>query len=167
MKIYDHYIDSEIMPKIIKLKNNMHVIAFSTMKTLPAYFILQEAIKKGLVNQNTIIIESSSGSFAFGLAIACNKLKLKLHIVSDDLMDSGLLTKLQYLGVVVHIITDKTKPRQIARFDLLDTLRKKIINHYWPKQFDNSNNRKSYKIVANIIKRSFDFKKIILIGPVG
>jgi cysteine synthase A len=50
------------------------------MKALPAEFIVAEAERDGRIGKNTVIVETSSGSFALGLALACRKRSLRLGV---------------------------------------------------------------------------------------
>ncbi|MCC3162885.1 MULTISPECIES: pyridoxal-phosphate dependent enzyme [Lactiplantibacillus] len=55
----------------------------NNVKVRPAYYIIEQAIKSGKINQNTTVIESSSGNFGVSLATICNLLQLKFIAVIE------------------------------------------------------------------------------------
>src|SRR6476659_1541438 len=54
-----------------------------SIKDRPAFWILKCAIERGEINQETTVIESSSGNFACALATFCRILELKFIPVVD------------------------------------------------------------------------------------
>lgn len=168
MEVFDSFVKSIELPKIIKLENNFYCISFPLMKLLPAKFIIKRADEKGLINKETIIIESSSGTFALGLALVCNALKYKFIIVSDPVMDDNLIRRIEDLGGTVKIVQ---KPNivggfQSARLEQVDILRKLYRNNFWTNQYDNPDNPLSYAIVAEQILDSIGNIDAI-VGSVG
>jgi cysteine synthase A len=167
---YEDSIKALLMPRIIRLHppRNLFVAAFSLMKLLPAYFILKQAIDNGLVNEDTTIVESSSGTFALGLALVCRSLNLKLIIVGDRAIDTRLRRRLHSLGTSTHLVhrPDPLRGLQGARLQRLDAIRKKYPNHYWPAQYSNPNNPASYARIAALIVQTLGTIDFI-VGPVG
>ena len=58
-------------PSLIPLNENLVAAVFPLMKIYPAEFCLRRAIADGLVRESTMVVESSSGTLALGLAIVC------------------------------------------------------------------------------------------------
>ena len=52
-----------------------------SIKDRAAYAMIQEAIDRGEINQDTVIIEPTSGNTGIGLAMVCAVLKQKLIIL--------------------------------------------------------------------------------------
>lgn len=75
-------------------------------KDRPARLMLQEALRKGAINENTTIVESSSGNLGIGLAQICASLGLKFICVTDA--RSTLVNRriLEAYGAQLEIITE-------------------------------------------------------------
>ncbi|MGB8956971.1 MAG: pyridoxal-phosphate dependent enzyme, partial [Tumebacillaceae bacterium] len=54
-----------------------------SVKVRPAYYILQEAIKRGEIDEDTTVIESSSGNFAIALATLCKRMGIRFMPIID------------------------------------------------------------------------------------
>ena len=59
-----------LVPEPSRLRPNLFAIPFYLMKAVPAEHMLRQAQKRGLVNTDTVVIETSSGNFALGLALS-------------------------------------------------------------------------------------------------
>jgi cysteine synthase A len=124
-------------------------MAFDLMKLLPAKHIIDLALRSGEIDAETTVIETSSGTFAYGMSLVCNQYGLRSHIVSDPSMDDTLKRRLEWLGTTVEIVPQPAVSGgyQAARLALLH---KRIGEGktYWTRQYDNINNNNSYDIVA-------------------
>lgn len=165
--VYNNLIEHIEKPKIIKLRDNLFALKFDLMKLLPARYIIEEALAKGELTKDMTVVESSSGTFALGLALVCSKYNIKLIIIGDPAIDKKLKYKLEMLGTTVEII----EPRegigiQKLRLERLYEIMNRSSKVYWPNQYDNPYNSESYAMVANQIGK--DLGAIdCLIGPVG
>ncbi|TIM17359.1 MAG: PLP-dependent cysteine synthase family protein, partial [Mesorhizobium sp.] len=83
--------------------------------------------------------ETSSGTFALGLAVVCRERGIQLEVFTDPVMDKGLESRLISLGAEVFIITEKAKSGgyQRSRLDALQD-RMKNLGHsrFWPRQYE-------------------------------
>ncbi|WP_160128182.1 cysteine synthase family protein [Kordia antarctica] len=137
------------------------------MKLLPARYIIEESLKSGVLTKDMTVIESSSGTFALGLALVCAKHKLPLIIVGDPAIDDNLKRKLEILGAQVEIVLpEEGKGIQNLRLEKLNEIRKANKNTFWPQQYDNNLNTESYKLVADKVLSHLDTIDC-LVGPVG
>ncbi len=93
-----------LLPTIINLRDNLYILSFRVMKLLPAHYILEKAKRMGKINDKTIVAETSSGSFAFGLATISCEMGLKFHIVSDNQMDTNIMSQIHNLGGTIEIV---------------------------------------------------------------
>lgn len=155
-------------PKLVQVDNNLFVSAFSVMKVLPAIHIIQKAIERQEITSHSTIVETSSGTFALGLAIVCNELGLPLFIASDPAIDQRLKNRLESLNARVQIV-DKPAPGggyQKPRLDVVKAFLADNPNAYWTKQYDNADNPDSYRSFADYLVQTFgdDFT---LVGTVG
>lgn len=156
------------LPKIINIEGGVYCAAFDLMKLLPARHMIEKAEKEGKINKDTTIIETSSGTFALGLAMVCNLKGYKLIIVSDPVIDDSLKRRLEDLGTQVEIVKSEDPIRgfQGARLDKVHELLRTYPNSFWTNQYDNESNAGAYADVAELLVNKIG-KIDCLIGSVG
>ena len=167
-KIPNH-LKNYLFPNIGTLNKNYLYLQFTSMKIVPAFYIIVKNIINKKIKKNTIVIESSSGNFAYGLALICNYFKIKLIIIGDKGIDYDLKNKLKLLNTKVLIVGNSSvKNIQSLRLSVLKKQLRINKNSFWTKQYDNPDNIKSYKILKNFLLKNINLKKIdILISAVG
>ncbi|WP_205586994.1 pyridoxal-phosphate dependent enzyme [Rhizobium sp. CCGE531] len=155
-------------PRIAKLSDGLYGASFFLMKLLPARFILERAVERGLLKPGATICESSSGTFGLALAMLAVQHGYKCILVSDWGLDRHLHRRLMRLGAHVEIVKEPalTGGIQQARLNRLAEFLKMTPNSYWPSQYSNPDNPLSYaKFAEQLIHR---LGKIdCLVGPVG
>ena len=132
-------------PRLLKIENNIYALDFSLMKAIPAFYIIEKEFKNIKENFNNQVIETSSGTFALGLAYACKKYNIKLTIVTDSICDLALKNRMESLGTKVIIVDTPASSANVqkARLDTLhDNL--KCTGAFWTKQYKNQHNRRHY-----------------------
>ena len=154
-------------PHLLEL-GRVQLLMFSCMKTIPALHILKSAIAAGELAPGGTVIETSSGTFALGLALVCNALDLQCFIVCDPAVDARLERRLTDLGCKVFKV-HKYAPEggyQRARLDRVKELLEQYGDAYWPNQYGNPNNPASYTHLADSLVEIYG-TKIALVAPVG
>lgn len=136
-------LDCDTMHLYAKLEYNN----FSgSIKDRAAYNILLEAIRDGLVYENTEIIESSSGNFAIALGSLCRVLKLKFIAVIDPNINA--LYEKQIRLLTDHVIkvetVDHTGGYLLSRIDRVKEICNSKDNIFWTNQYENENNYLAY-----------------------
>lgn len=166
---FSGYSDAYALPSIIRCEANLYLAQFAFMKLLPARYIIEQALARGALTQGMKVLETSSGTFALGLAVVCRERGFQLEIFTDPVMDKGLENRLNSLGVDVCIITEKAKQGGYQR-SRLDALHAKMrqLGHscFWPRQYETPDNPAAYKIFADQISGMLD-ADITLVGSVG
>lgn len=158
-----------LFPNLGILNKNYLYMQFISMKIVPAFYIIIKNIINKKIKKNTIVIESSSGNFAYGLALICNYFKVKLIIIGDKGIDRDLKNKLKLLNTKVIIVGNSSvKNIQSLRLSELKKQVRANKNSFWTKQYDNPDNIKSYKILKNFLIKNINLKKIdFLVSAVG
>jgi cysteine synthase len=120
------------------------------MKVYPAEYCTRRAIADGIVEPDTLVVETSSGTMAHGLAIVCALRKLRLTIVTDPACDPRLCARLRALGARVDVVPAPASKGgyQRARLDRLAEVCAEHPRHWWVNQYDNPSNAASYAAVA-------------------
>lgn len=133
-------------PQLVSLEPNLVAAVFPLMKVYPAEFSLRHASEQGWVTSQTLVVESSSGNMALGLAIVCRLRGYRLALVSDYACDLLLRLRLEDLGVRVEIVSAPapTGGYQQARLDRLAAIRAEEPDHWWVHQYDNPCNAGAY-----------------------
>jgi cysteine synthase A len=165
---FDSMIEAMAMPRVVRLRPNLYAVVFSLMKILPAKHIIEQARSNGLLGPGTPVLETSSGTFALGLAMVCRRWGHPLTIVGDPAIDPALRTRLELLGTRVEIVDDFDAPGGIqgARLARLEELRREQPGVFVPGQYDNPGNPGSYLPVAELVAGAVA-RVDRLVGPVG
>ncbi len=116
-------------------------------KDRPARRMIEEAIESGHIDQNTTIIESSSGNMGIGLAQVCRYYGLRLICVVDPNAQPQNVAIMRALGAEIDLVTEPMQgdflAARLARVcELLET----IDGSYWPNQYSNRQNPKAHQL---------------------
>jgi cysteine synthase len=133
-------------PRLVPLEHNLYAAVFPFMKIYPAEFCIRRAQELGWIKSQTLVVESSSGNLALGLAIVCNLRRIRLTIVSDYACDAMLRKRLEDLGTRVEIVSAPSPSGgyQRARLDRLDEIKTSAGDYFWVNQYDNPYNPGAY-----------------------
>jgi len=116
-------------------------------KDRPARQMLLEAIRSGQVNQETTVIESSSGNMGIGLAQACRYHGLRFICVVDPRAQAQNLAIIRALGGEIEQVTSPVDGDFLAaRLARVDQLLRQHPNSFWPNQYANHENPKAHQL---------------------
>jgi 2,3-diaminopropionate biosynthesis protein SbnA len=118
-----------------------------SMKDRPAWHIIRCARDAGLIQSETIVIESSSGNMGIGLAQVCRYLGLRFLCVVDPRITPQNLGLLRVYGAEVDIVTEPD-PRSgeflQARIARVQELMTRFPSTFWPNQYANHHNAEAH-----------------------
>lgn len=103
-----------------------------------AFQIIKEGIENKIINENTTIIEATSGNTGIGLAVVCAYYNLPLIIVMSESVTEERIKLLKVYGAKV-VLTDKEKGIEGA-IETAKKINEKIADSYYVNQFQNENN---------------------------
>ncbi len=109
-----------------------------SVKDRVALNMLKTAMAEGIVNENTLIIEPTSGNTGIGLACVCASLGIKCIIVMPDSMSKERILLMQAYGAQV-VLTPGALGMQGAIYKA-EALAKEHKNSFIPAQFENPAN---------------------------
>jgi S-sulfo-L-cysteine synthase (3-phospho-L-serine-dependent) len=137
-------------PQLLPLTHNLTAAVFPLMKIFPAAFCISHAEQEGLISQDSVIVETSSGTMALGLALICNWSGYRLIIVTDHACDDALRRRMQDLGAQIEIVSSpaSTGGFQRARLDRVRDICRCGNNYWWVNQYDNLANAAAYGTLA-------------------
>lgn len=114
-----------------------------SIKDRTALNVIQNAMASGKINNKTTIIESSSGNMAVGLAMVCNKLKIRFCAVVDPKTTKTNIEIIKTYGGEI-IMVDKADPITgtflSARLNKVQELLNNNENYFWTNQYNNRDN---------------------------
>ncbi|WP_179032711.1 2,3-diaminopropionate biosynthesis protein SbnA [Paenibacillus kribbensis] len=139
----------------------------ASVKIRPAFYIIKSALEKGEIDENTTIIESSSGNFAIALATICRQLGIRFIAVIDPNINSIYENLLQTISYRVVQVTDRdeTGGFLLTRIQMVQKHLKEIPNSFWTNQYSNKDNFKAhYEGLGTEISNHFDKLDYAFIG---
>lgn len=157
--IYDNVLDAMGQTPIIRLsrmndEDSAEVLVKfeglnvgGSIKTRTAYNMIKAAEKKGFINQDTIIVEPTSGNQGIGLALIGAVKGYKTIIIMPDSVSEERRKLVRHYGAEVILVHDAGNIGECIDECLQTALRmaKENPNVYVPQQFENEANPKVHK----------------------
>lgn len=134
-------------------------------KDRTAILMLSKAMEQGKLDQDSTVIESSSGNMAIGLAQVCRYLNLNLIVVTDPKINRHTLDILQAYGAQIERVTEADSSGNYLenRLNRVRELQYTIPNSYWPNQYSNDLNTEAhYQTMKEIVEASVEPPDYIL-----
>ena len=128
--------------------------------------MLKDAKESGKINDNTVIIEPTSGNTGIGLAMCCAVMGLKIIIVMPENMSEERKKLIKGYGAEL-VLTPKEKGMQGA-VEKAKELAKEYTNSFIPMQFSNMSNPKAHiETTSKEILEDTDGKVDIVVAGIG
>jgi cysteine synthase A len=112
-------------------------------KDRPAALMIRRALEKGVIDRDTVVVESSSGNMGIGLAQACAYHGLRFVCVTDLKTTAQNIAILKAYGAEVECVTrpdPETGELLPARLKRVQQLLTSIENSWWPNQYGSRDN---------------------------
>lgn len=167
--MFDHIADAIKAPAFIRLAPNLYLARFETMKVYSTLVAVKMLLDRGLVRPGDTLLDSSSGIYAYALALACHKFGMKCHIVGSQTVDRTLLVQLQILGATVEQVPALAtlKLDQSRRVERVAELLAAHPRTHWMQQYHDDIHYLGYEPVAAHIAAMLDVRRLTLVGSVG
>ncbi len=137
-----------------------------SIKDRAAYQMLDDAKKKGLINEETVIIEPTSGNTGIGLASICASKGYRIILTMPETMSVERRNLLKAYGAEI-VLTDGKKGMSGA-VERAKELSEQFKNSFIPSQFENSANPQAHiKTTGPEIWEDTDGKIDMLVACVG
>ncbi|OUC97324.1 PLP-dependent cysteine synthase family protein [Streptosporangium minutum] len=121
------------------------------LKDRPALHIVQRARARGELAPGAMLVDSSSGTFGLGLALAGIVHGHPVTVVSDPGMEAIVHGMLAAYGARIETVAEPHPAGgwQQARLDRVDELLRAHPDAYWARQYDNPDNVDAYAELAH------------------
>lgn len=113
-----------------------------SIKTRTAYNMIKDAQEKGLINENTIIVEPTSGNQGIGLALVGAVLGIKVKIIMPDSVSEERRMLVEHYGAEVILVHDAGNIGDCIEecLNIALTMKAENENVFVPQQFENPAN---------------------------
>lgn len=171
MKVYNNVIDLIGKTPLVKYNENIYLkLEFlnpsHSVKDRASYYMLKDAKESGKINDNTVIIEPTSGNTGIGLAMCCAVMGLKIIIIMPENMSEERKKLIKGYGAEL-VLTPKEKGMQGA-VEKAKELAKEYTNSFIPMQFSNMSNPKAHiETTSKEILEDTDGKVDIIVAGIG
>ncbi|WP_438351925.1 2,3-diaminopropionate biosynthesis protein SbnA [Paenibacillus sp. FA6] len=122
-----------------------------SIKDRTALNMIREAIKRGDLRENSVVIESSSGNLGISLALICRYLGLRFICVVDPRTTQAHKAIIRSFGGEINLVTEKdelTGEFLPARIQRVNELLHHIPNSYWTNQYGNADNYLAHELTT-------------------
>lgn len=171
MKVYENVLDLIGKTPMVKYNDNIFLkLEFlnpsHSIKDRASLYMLDEAKKQGFIDNETVIIEPTSGNTGIGLAMCCAVMGLKIIIVMPDNMSIERQKVIKSYGAEL-VLTPASLGMQGA-VDKAYELKEKYGNSFIPMQFSNDANSKAHiETTSKEIFEDTDGKVDIFVAGIG
>lgn len=111
--IHPHIADALKVPDLVRLTDGLVLLRFESMKIYSALAAVRHLLERGTVRPGQTLIDSSSGIYAYALALACHRYGMRCHIVASTTVDATTLAQLEILGAAV----EQVRPSRNLKLD--------------------------------------------------
>ncbi len=117
-----------------------------SVKDRAASYILKKLLQSRTIDQNTTIIESTSGNFGVALSAYCKYYNLRfIAVVDPHITPINEMLIRSNGGEIIKVNTpDKFGGYLLSRIEQIKQLKTSITNCYWINQYENPLNAKAY-----------------------
>lgn len=172
MNILDHAGQALGQPDLIRLQDNVFVIRFETMKIASARCAVQQLLAEGVIHEGDTVIDSSSGLYAFALAVACHELGLHCKIIGSMTIDPIEKVQLELLGADLEQVPPSSSLRQDQnlRVARIQEIIRRNPHVHWMQQYHDHIHDYGYIAMSHDIASALTeigVTRVELVAPVG
>jgi len=167
--IHPHIADALKVPDLVRLTDGLVLIRFESMKIYSALAAVRHLLERGTIRPGQTLIDSSSGIYAYALALACHRYGMHCHIVASTTVDTTTRAQLEILGATVEQVTP-SKNLKLDQELRVRRVREILAEHpgwHWMRQYHDDIHYLGYHEVADRITTTFPQTALTVVGGVG
>lgn len=167
--VHAHIADAIKAPDLVRLGPNLYVARFETMKVYSTLVAVERLLASGRIQPGATLIDSSSGIYAYALALACHKFGLRCRIVGSKTVDQTLMVQLRILGATVEQVEPQAtlKLDQSLRVARIHELLAADPDLHWMQQYHDDIHYHGYAPVAETLAASLGCAGLSVVGGIG
>ncbi|GHG30474.1 pyridoxal-phosphate dependent enzyme [Streptomyces zaomyceticus] len=156
-------------PDLIRLDERLVCLRFETMKVVSALAAVRHLIDTGAVRRGDTLLDSSSGIYAYALALACHRHGMHCHIVGSTTVDHTLRTQLAVLGATLEQMEpcDDLKLDQKRRVERVHEILAAHPHYHWMRQYHDDIHYLGYRAIADRVRAETGTDRLTVVGGVG
>ncbi|MFD0266328.1 pyridoxal-phosphate dependent enzyme [Streptomyces sp. NPDC127106] len=164
-----HIAESIGRPDLIRLDDRLVCLRFETMKAVSALAAVRHLLETGAVRRGDTLLDSSSGIYAYALALACHRYGMRCHIVGSTTVDQTLRTQLAVLGATLEQMEpcSDLKLDQKRRVERIHEILAEHPEYHWMRQYHDDIHYLGYATVADRIRETLGTDALTVVGGVG
>ncbi|WP_328940418.1 pyridoxal-phosphate dependent enzyme [Streptomyces sp. NBC_00250] len=165
----EHIADAIGRPDLIRLDDRLVCLRFETMKVVSALAAVRHLLDTGAVRRGDTLLDSSSGIYAYALALACHRHGMHCHVVGSTTVDKTLRTQLSVLGATLEQMEpcDDLKLDQKRRVERIHEILTAHPEYHWMRQYHDDIHYLGYRAIADRIGEETGTDRLTLVGGVG
>ncbi|GCD47552.1 cysteine synthase family protein [Streptomyces paromomycinus] len=166
---HPHIADALKIPDLVRLSDGMVLLRFESMKIYSALAAVRHLLDRGTVRTGQTLIDSSSGIYAYALALACHRYRLRCHIVASTTVDATTLAQLEILGATVEQVrpSKNLKLDQELRVRRVREILAERPDVHWMRQYHDAIHYLGYQEVADLVTAALPDRTLTVVGGVG
>ncbi|MFF1413521.1 pyridoxal-phosphate dependent enzyme [Streptomyces sp. NPDC058289] len=164
-----HIAESIGRPDLIRLDDRLVCLRFETMKVVSALAAVRHLLDTGVVRRGDTLLDSSSGIYAYALALTCHRYGLRCHIVGSATVDHTLRTQLAVLGATLEQMEpcSDLKLDQKRRVERIHEILAAHPEYHWMRQYHDDVHYLGYRAIADRIREATGTEALTVVGGVG
>ncbi|MFD9306288.1 pyridoxal-phosphate dependent enzyme [Streptomyces sp. NPDC060048] len=164
-----HIADAIGRPDLIRLDDRLVCLRFETMKVVSALAAVRHLLDTGAVRRGDTLLDSSSGIYAYALALACHRHGMRCHIVGSATVDHTLRIQLAVLGATLEQMESCSdlKLDQKRRVERIHDILAEHPEYHWMRQYHDGIHYSGYRAVTDLIRESTVGDALTVVGGVG
>ncbi|MEU3019914.1 pyridoxal-phosphate dependent enzyme [Nocardiopsis sp. NPDC007018] len=165
----EHVSESIARPDLIDLGGGLLCLRFESMKVASALAAVRHLLDTGVVRPGDTLMDSSSGIYAYGLALAAHRYGLRCHIIGSTTIDQPLRLQLAVLGATLEQMppSDDLRLDQHRRVRRVRQVLREHPDYHWMRQYHDVVHGLGYRAVADHIRKETGDGPLTLVGGVG
>ncbi|MFF0214285.1 pyridoxal-phosphate dependent enzyme [Streptomyces vinaceus] len=126
------------------------------MKAVSALAAVRHLLDTGAVRRGDTLLDSSSGIYAYALALACHRYGMRCHIVGSTTVDRTLRTQLAVLGATLEQMEpcSDLKLDQKRRVERVHEILAEHPGYHWMRQYHDDVHYLGYRAIADRIREA-------------
>ncbi|MEV4945542.1 pyridoxal-phosphate dependent enzyme [Streptomyces sp. NPDC053755] len=164
-----HIAEAVGRPDLIRVDDRLVCLRFETMKVVSALAAVRHLLDTGAVRRGDTLLDSSSGIYAYALALACHRHGMRCHIVGSTTVDRALRTQLTVLGATWERMEpcSDLKLDQKRRVERIHRILAAHPEYHWMRQYHDDVHYLGYRAIADRVREATGADGLTVVGGVG